>query len=145
MSLKRTIKVPNGDFLMDYRIFECDNCGTEIEEYCPHWNNSKHPPALFIIPCADGQDICGGGSKQEDATIHYCPQCAYERRVISGGEFIYLLGGDGDDDRYYLIEENGKYHIGIGRRARKVKPSKRRAKKSPRSTRLLKNEASGEH
>ena len=48
--LKEILKIPNGKFMMDYEIYQCDCCGTEIEEAHPFYY--EEPNKHFCGDCA---------------------------------------------------------------------------------------------
>lgn len=68
MSLKKVIRIPNGNYYEDYRIYECDNCKTTIECAWPHFNDDKNE-------------------------THYCVACSFRKGLIDEVEYCETCGG----------------------------------------------------
>lgn len=67
MSLKEIRRVKNGDMIVPYYIFRCDNCGADIEEAWP---------------------------RTEEEDKHFCPDCSFRLGLILADKYKRWCGID---------------------------------------------------
>lgn len=64
---KKYVKIPNGDYMFNLAIYECDDCGEDIDDRA--------------------QRI-----QYEEDDIHYCRECAFIRGLIDDKTFMEWCG-----------------------------------------------------
>lgn len=84
MKSYKTMQIENGDFLVPYRIYDCNGCHKPVEEAWPRYE--------------DDEDV-------------FCLDCALKLGKISGKEYAQSWPGIGMDDAIY---HNGEIHMKKG-------------------------------
>jgi hypothetical protein len=86
--LKKIAKIKNGDLLVDFYIYECNVCETEIEECHPHHNG--------------GNDY------------HLCLDCSFKQGKVTSRQYLDLAGMSIDSINAG-IDPNGEIKLWWGR------------------------------
>lgn len=85
--IKEVRKIRNGNALVDYYIFKCDSCGSDIEESWPHIQPSKG--------------------------THICTDCAFKTEQIDEKEYL-ASSGFLIDSFHAAVDPEGKIKIWQG-------------------------------
>ena len=95
--LKETLKIPNGGITLDYDIYVCDCCGTEIQESDPCY--------------------------YEEPNTHLCGDCAFINGYIDEKEFIKTFCFWCQFDNLRAVVKDGKVFLGTGKFPWEKKPN----------------------
>jgi len=100
---KKTIKIRNGNTLVNYEIYECNACGEEIEEAWPRY---------------------------EDGNYHLCIGCAFKMGKIDDKTFL-RFSGIGISNAHAAVNLNGEIEVWIGKITPPWKRNNKQQRNSP--------------